>query len=104
MKPQWLAWARDLESVAQNGRHYAKDHYGIQRYETVRRIAAEILATKFDGPGDVTHRQGVRDEAVEPAVHVRLGQNGSAQSFGGSGGRSRDLRLRFLSFIISSWR
>ena len=99
MKPQWLAWARDLESVGQNGRHY-----DIQRYETVRRIAAEILATKFDGPGDVTHRQGVRDEAVEPAVHVRLGQNGSARSFGGSGGRSRDLRLRFLSFIISSWR
>lgn len=39
MKPQWLAWARDLESVAQNGRHYAKDHYDIQRYETVRREA-----------------------------------------------------------------
>ena len=56
MKPQWLAWARDLESVAQNGRHYAKDHYDIQRYETVRRIAAEIPGLKLS-IARTNHRQ-----------------------------------------------
>jgi len=72
MKPQWLKWARDLESVAQNGRHYAKDHYEIQRYETVRRIAAEILATKFDAPAsDIERLLALEQGHATPKVDVR---------------------------------
>jgi ADP-ribose pyrophosphatase YjhB (NUDIX family) len=50
--PQWLKWARRLQAVAQTGLEYCKDPYDRQRYEEIRRIAAEIAA-KSDGLADV---------------------------------------------------
>jgi ADP-ribose pyrophosphatase YjhB (NUDIX family) len=43
--PNWLAWARRLQAIAQNGLTYAKDPFDRERYEQVRAIAAEIVAT-----------------------------------------------------------
>jgi len=72
MKPKWLEWARDLESIAQNGLHYAKDGYEIKRYETVQRIAAEILATKFDAPAPEIQRLLALEKGhATPKVDVR---------------------------------
>jgi ADP-ribose pyrophosphatase YjhB (NUDIX family) len=48
---QWLEWVRRLQSVAQTGLEYAKDPYDRQRYEEIRRIAANIGA-KCDGLPD----------------------------------------------------
>ena len=48
--PQWLAWARELQAIAQTGLTYASDHYDIGRYNSVRRIAAEMFAA--DGTAD----------------------------------------------------
>lgn len=42
--PQWLAWAKTLQAVAQNGLTFAKDPFDRERYEEVRRVAAEMLA------------------------------------------------------------
>jgi ADP-ribose pyrophosphatase YjhB (NUDIX family) len=41
---EWLDWVRKLQAIAQSGLTYAKDPYDVERYEQVRRIAAEIGA------------------------------------------------------------
>lgn len=45
MDPQWLEWAKRLQAIAQNGLTFARDPFDVQRYEAVRHIAAEIIAT-----------------------------------------------------------
>ncbi|XHR27729.1 MAG: NUDIX hydrolase [Chthoniobacteraceae bacterium] len=42
--PQWLQWAKTLQAVAQNGLTFAKDPFDVERYEAVRRVAAEMLS------------------------------------------------------------
>lgn len=44
MEPRWAVWAKELAAVAQNGLTYTQSPYEHERYEKVRRIAAEILA------------------------------------------------------------
>jgi len=41
---RWLEWSRRLQALAQNGLTYCKDPYDEQRYNELRRIAAEIMA------------------------------------------------------------
>ena len=41
---QLLVWARSLQAVAQSGLAYEARVYDVERYEQVRRIAAEMLA------------------------------------------------------------
>jgi len=48
MDPKWLEWARRLQAIAQNGLTYAKDAFDIERYESVREIAAEIASVHSD--------------------------------------------------------
>jgi ADP-ribose pyrophosphatase YjhB (NUDIX family) len=44
--PKLLDWARRLQAIAQTGVAYGEPHvYDRERYEQVRRIAAEMLAT-----------------------------------------------------------
>jgi len=43
--PQWLVWAREIQALAQTGRHYAPDDYHCQRYQRLIEIAAEITQT-----------------------------------------------------------
>ncbi|MBN1286364.1 MAG: NUDIX hydrolase [Anaerolineae bacterium] len=43
-EPQWLVWARKLQEISQNGLHYAGSPFDVERYEAVRKIAAEMLA------------------------------------------------------------
>src|ERR1017187_2556224 len=42
--PEWLVWARQLQAIAQTGLTYAKDYYDVERYTSVRRVAAEMMA------------------------------------------------------------
>jgi ADP-ribose pyrophosphatase YjhB (NUDIX family) len=42
--PPWLHHAKALQAIAQTGLTYARDPYDIERYQAVRRIAAELLA------------------------------------------------------------
>jgi ADP-ribose pyrophosphatase YjhB (NUDIX family) len=44
MDPQWLAWARRLQAIAQSGLTFAADQYDRERYQQVRDIAAEMMA------------------------------------------------------------
>jgi len=45
MEPKWLEWAKQLQAIAQNGLTFAHDPFDVERYEAVRYIAAEIMAT-----------------------------------------------------------
>jgi ADP-ribose pyrophosphatase YjhB (NUDIX family) len=41
---RWLHWAQQLQAVAQTGDAYANNDFDRQRYDLVRKIAAEIMA------------------------------------------------------------
>jgi ADP-ribose pyrophosphatase YjhB (NUDIX family) len=43
--PKWLEWGKRLQAAAQNGLAYASDPFDVERYRSVRDIAAEIIAT-----------------------------------------------------------
>ncbi|HLN60140.1 MAG TPA: NUDIX hydrolase [Symbiobacteriaceae bacterium] len=47
---QWLTWVRRIQAIAQTGITYARDPYDRERYEELRHIAAEIIATYADLP------------------------------------------------------
>ena len=49
---QWLAWAVELQSLAQAGLAYGRDAYDKERYARIRAISAEILAHMADLPGE----------------------------------------------------
>jgi len=48
MDPKWLEWAKRLQAIGQNGLACATDSFDIERYESVREIAAEIVAIHSD--------------------------------------------------------
>jgi ADP-ribose pyrophosphatase YjhB (NUDIX family) len=45
MEPKWLEWGQALQSIAQNGLAYSKNPYDLERFESIRALASEILAT-----------------------------------------------------------
>ena len=47
---QWLDWAIELQSLAQAGLTYGRDVYDLERYQRLRDIAAEMLASQTDLP------------------------------------------------------
>ncbi len=52
MDPQWLEWAKRLQAAAQNGLAYNPDPFNLERYEAVRRVAAEMMAAHSDAAAD----------------------------------------------------
>ena len=51
---RWLHWAQQLQAVAQTGDAYANNDFDRQRYDLVRKIAAEIMAAGGGGaPQDI---------------------------------------------------
>jgi len=56
---RWLHWAQQLQAVAQTGDAYANNDFDRQRYDLVRKIAAEIMAA-----GSQTDVQDVLDVFV----------------------------------------
>ncbi len=52
----WLAWARRLQSVAQNGLLFSENAFDRERYEAVRAVAAEMLAAGSGLPAPEVER------------------------------------------------
>ena len=50
MNDQWLDFAMRIQSIAQAGLQYGKDMYDWERYEELRKIAAEMMSVKTDIP------------------------------------------------------
>jgi ADP-ribose pyrophosphatase YjhB (NUDIX family) len=42
---KWIEWAKELQAISQTGLHYATGQFDQERYQRLREIAAEILAT-----------------------------------------------------------
>jgi len=42
---KWIGWAKRLQAIAQNGLTYTQNPFDIERYKSLRAIAAEIMAT-----------------------------------------------------------
>ena len=47
---KWLAWAMEIQSLAQAGLAYTDNVYDIERYERLREISAEIISEKSELP------------------------------------------------------
>ena len=52
MNDKWIDFAIRIQSIAQAGLQFGKDKYDRERYETLRTIAAEMIALKTDIPTD----------------------------------------------------
>lgn len=65
MQPSWLDYARRLQAIAQSGLAYSPSPYDLERYETVREIAAQMMAAISAAP-------------VEPIRVLFAGQSGYA--------------------------
>ena len=50
--PKWLDWAKELQSLAQNGLTYTKDAFDKERFERLRQISAEIMSAYTALPVD----------------------------------------------------
>lgn len=54
-EPQWLAWAKELQALAQTSLAYTQNGYDRERWERTRQVAAEILAAHSEGStADIT--------------------------------------------------
>ena len=49
MDPQRFRWVKRLQAIAQDGLTCATGDYDVGRYEQLREIAAEILASRSTG-------------------------------------------------------
>lgn len=45
---KWLDWAVELQAIAQTGLTYCTDRFGLERYQRIREISAEIMSAKTE--------------------------------------------------------
>lgn len=43
MEKKWLAWAKQLQSIAQAGLTYSTNKYDRERFEQIREMSVDIL-------------------------------------------------------------
>jgi ADP-ribose pyrophosphatase YjhB (NUDIX family) len=68
----WLAWSRELHSIAQAGLTYAHDPYDVQRYRRLREITADLTAALADGPPEPVRLEIVGEVGyLTPKLDVR---------------------------------
>ena len=72
--PQWLAWARRLQAIAQSGLTYCQDKFDIQRYYEIRDIAAEMMASEaaLPAPGLLQKLFAQQSGYATPKIDVRI--------------------------------
>jgi ADP-ribose pyrophosphatase YjhB (NUDIX family) len=68
-----LAWAKKLQSIAQTGLAYARDHYDLERYRTIQEIATEMMAAIFTGVSRIQLADSFTREIgyATPKIEVR---------------------------------
>jgi ADP-ribose pyrophosphatase YjhB (NUDIX family) len=70
--PSWLAWARELQALAQTGLTFTTGHYDILRYRRLIELAAEITAAHTGGlPVELTADFLKQPGYATPKVDVR---------------------------------
>ncbi len=48
----WIEWTQRVAAIAQSGLAYARDPFDIERYEALRKIAAEVVAERTGRAAD----------------------------------------------------
>lgn len=56
MEPQWLSWAKQLQSIAQAGLTYSKDPFDLERFEMNRDISIDMMSRQTN-----VSREKIRD-------------------------------------------
>jgi len=51
-EPQWLAWTRELQAIAQTGLAFVRDPYDRERYEMLRALASRMMAAHTNAPAE----------------------------------------------------
>ena len=71
--PSRLDWARRLQALAQTGLTYASDPYDVERYEAIRRMAAEMASPEGTEAGAAELERAFERETgyATPKVDVR---------------------------------
>jgi 8-oxo-dGTP pyrophosphatase MutT (NUDIX family) len=70
--PRWLAWAREIQALAQSGLTYADNEYERIRYRRLREIAAEIVEAHTElAAGAVLESLSLQPGYATPKVDVR---------------------------------
>src|SRR5262245_60948553 len=72
MEVRWIEWVRRPQAIEQNGLMFSKAPFDRERYEQVRSIAAEILASSTQMDPVLVHNllQGEQGYAT-PKIDVR---------------------------------
>src|SRR5262249_23472911 len=72
MEVRWIEWVRRLQAIAQNGLMFSQDPFDRERYEQVRSVVAEILASSTEMDPVLVHNllQGEQGYAT-PKIDVR---------------------------------
>src|SRR5688500_13133025 len=72
MEPDWLVWARRVQALAQSGLAFTRAAYDRERYETLRTLAAEMLAARSGGdPARIEALFAEQSGYATPKVDVR---------------------------------
>jgi ADP-ribose pyrophosphatase YjhB (NUDIX family) len=50
--PDWLAWTRELQAIAQIGLAFCRDPYDRERYEQLRALASRMMAAHTGAPAE----------------------------------------------------
>ncbi len=69
-EPDWLAWAREMQAIAQTGLAYCRDPYDRDRYRQLQALAARAMAQ--GGPvAPVADLFAAQDGYATPKIDVR---------------------------------
>ena len=69
-----LAWARELQAIAQNGLTFTRDNYDRERYLKLQELAARMLAAELGiSPAQAQHYWEGEEGYATPKVDVRGG-------------------------------
>jgi ADP-ribose pyrophosphatase YjhB (NUDIX family) len=70
--PLWLAWAREIQAIAQSGLAFTENGYDRERYEALRALAARIVAGYSDAePAGIEALFAGQAGYATPKVDVR---------------------------------
>lgn len=71
-EPAWLAWAREMQAIAQSGLTFTRDPYDRERYEQLRALAARAMAAGGGAdPARVEALFAAQEGYATPKIDVR---------------------------------
>lgn len=72
MEQKWLEWAKEIQSIAQAGLTYSKDVYDLERFEQLRNLSIEIIASHTELDKKIIKNLFANDTGYQtPKVDIR---------------------------------